>query len=349
MSHEGSIASRLRAMILVGLGVLFLWLTIEIDLVIFAGVLLAIFLYKLAAIVARRTALRQGWALAVVVVAIAALIVAFVYFFAATILGQIDQLSLELLTAFHRVAHEVRQLPGGATLLRSAKPSHVMSADAMGRLFGVASNLVFLVGGIVVIAFFGLYIAAEPGVYERGLLQLFPVRLRRRAQRNLAAAADSVWHWMLGRLFSMFVVGIGTVAGLWLIGMQLPVVLGGIAAILTFVPYLGTVVSAVPTIVLALAHGPGQVLSVLILYTCVHLLEGYVLAPLVQRRAAHVPPAVTLGAQLLMGSFAGLLGVTFATPLAAALIPLIRKSYVEDVLESDAAAVPALGERQAGA
>ena len=63
-----------------------------------------------------------------------------------------------------------------------------------------------------------------------------------------------------------------------------------------------------------------------------HVVEGYVLVPLVQRRAVHLPPALTLSAQVILGCLAGFIGLLFATPLVAAGLVLVRMIYVEGIL-----------------
>jgi predicted PurR-regulated permease PerM len=68
--------------------------------------------------------------------------------------------------------------------------------------------------------------------------------------------------------------------------------------------------------------------------------------PLVQKRAARLAPALTLGAQALLGSIVGILGVALATPVAAAGLVLVRCAYVEDTLgddPDDGATMPATG------
>jgi predicted PurR-regulated permease PerM len=62
----------------------------------------------------------------------------------------------------------------------------------------------------------------------------------------------------------------------------------------------------------------------------VDILEGYVVTPLVQRRAVRLPPALTVVIQLLMWTVAGLLGVAIATPLGAACLVVIKKLYLHD-------------------
>jgi predicted PurR-regulated permease PerM len=56
----------------------------------------------------------------------------------------------------------------------------------------------------------------------------------------------------------------------------------------------------------------------ILLYTAAHTLEGYILVPLVQKRAAHLPPALTLSMQAILGVIIGIIGLALATPLTAA-------------------------------
>jgi predicted PurR-regulated permease PerM len=120
--------------------------------------------------------------------------------------------------------------------------------------------------------------------------------------------------------------------GLWIIGVPLPVALGFLAGILTFVPYIGGLVSAIPSLLLAVSVNLELAIYAGLLYLAVHFVESYILAPLVQRRVLHLPPALTLSAQILLGVITGFLGLLLATPLVAAALVIIRMVYVEDVL-----------------
>ena len=136
---------------------------------------------------------------------------------------------------------------------------------------------------------------------------------------------------MLGRLVSMTTLGFVVAIGLWIIGVPLPAALGFLAGILTFVPYIGAFVSAVPSLLLAVSINLDLAVYVVLLYIVVHLIEGYIRVPLVQRRVVPLPPALTLSAQIILGVVAGFLGLLLATPLVAAIV-IIRMVYVEDVL-----------------
>jgi predicted PurR-regulated permease PerM len=137
---------------------------------------------------------------------------------------------------------------------------------------------------------------------------------------------------MLGRLFSMTVLGIITAVGLWLLGVPLAVALGFLAGIMIFVPYIGSIASAVPAVIIAASTDLMLAVYVIALYLGVHLVEGYILVPLVQRRAVHLPPALTLSAQVILGVLAGFIGLVFATPLLAAGLVMVRMIHIEDIL-----------------
>jgi predicted PurR-regulated permease PerM len=125
-------------------------------------------------------------------------------------------------------------------------------------------------------------------------------------------------------------VALMTIVGLLLAGIPLPIPLGILAGLLTFVEYLGAVVSAVPALLVALAQNPTDAVWVLLVFTIAHLVEGYLLTPLITQGTVRFPPAFTLGFQLLFGALFGVVGLTFATPMAVIGTVIIRKIYVED-------------------
>jgi hypothetical protein len=116
-----------------------------------------------------------------------------------------------------------------------------------------------------------------------------------------------MWYWMLGRLFSMTILGGMVALGLWLLGVPLPLALGFLAGIMIFVPYIGSVLSAVPSVLIAASTSLMLAVYVIPLFISVHLIEGYILVPIVQRRIVHLPPALTLSAQVILGFLPGFL------------------------------------------
>jgi predicted PurR-regulated permease PerM len=335
-----TIPRALAYLALVGLAVLFLWLTIRVDLVIFAGVLFGVCLRRAAEEVSRLLRLPVAWSLVIVVILILLFFSGIGWFFSQAIASQISQLSQQLPAAAEKVGNMISQSGLGKTLLQHLNTGSMQTSagSIVQGFFGVAANVVQVVGGIIIILFLALYFAAEAGRYANGLVRLVPPARRPRAAEILHETASAMWYWMLGRLFSMTVLGIMTALGLWLLGVPLPAALGFLAGIMIFVPYIGSVVSAIPSVVIAASINLSLAVYVIALYVGVHLVEGYVLVPLVQRRVVHLPPALTLSAQVILAVLAGFLGLLFATPLVAAAIVMIRMIYIEDLLGDRGAA-----------
>ena len=64
----------------------------------------------------------------------------------------------------------------------------------------------------------------------------------------------------------------------------------------------------------------------IVLVLAVQGIEGNVLAPLIQRHAVKMPPALTIMSQTGFGALLGLPGLIFATPLTAALLAVGEKA-----------------------
>jgi predicted PurR-regulated permease PerM len=197
---------------------------------------------------------------------------------------------------------------------------------------GLIAGLADFVEASLVILVVGIFGAANPALYRHGLLRLVPPRHRRRAEVTLDAVGFNLRHWLLPQFVLMIAIGTTCALGLWLIGVPQALTLGVIAGILEMVPYVGAWLAAVPAALIALLLGPEYVVYTLGLYLLLHLAEAYVLAPLIQQRAVHLPPALTLVAQVLLGKMLGILGLFVAAPLAVVVMVLVQMLYVKDTL-----------------
>jgi predicted PurR-regulated permease PerM len=89
-------------------------------------------------------------------------------------------------------------------------------------------------------------------------------------------------------------------------------------------------------VLLAFMAGPTQALYVTILCVLIQQVEGNLLMPFIQRWAVELPPVLGITAAVIFGLLFGLTGIIFATPLMVVAMVLIRKLYVEGILESSA-------------
>lgn len=195
---------------------------------------------------------------------------------------------------------------------------------------GVMNALV----GILIVLAAGIYLALDPDSYRRGLLLLFPKRRRELIDQTLLATHHTLRWWLIAQAITMVAIGVLTGAGLWLIGVRLWLTFAILAALFNFVPNFGPLVSFVPAILFALADPEGghKIVWISILYVVAQTFEGYILTPLVQKRAVDTPPALLILFQVLAGLLMGSLGLMLAAPLLAALVVAIKMLYVRQTL-----------------
>jgi predicted PurR-regulated permease PerM len=148
----------------------------------------------------------------------------------------------------------------------------------------------------------------------------------------LDAIGDTLARWLVGKVASMIVVGVATATGLWALDVPLAMVLGLIAGLLDFIPYIGPLMAGVPAVLIAFSISPELGLYTMLLFLGIQLAEGYLLSPLIEARSVSLPPALTIAMQMLLGALFGMAGIALATPIAAVLSVLVTMLYIQDVL-----------------
>jgi predicted PurR-regulated permease PerM len=332
---------RRRVLLLVGtlvfvvLTLALLWLAGNVFLLIFAGILLAVFLRGISDWLSKRSSLSDGWALALTMLGLLLLFAAGAWLIGSDVVREAGQLRQQLPRSLERLEQNIEQYEWGKQLLGQTSRANELipeKSEIAAKATGVFSTTFGALAMLVVFLFLGLFLAASPELYVTGVIRLIPINKRARARQVLSAAGSALRWWLLGKIAAMIVVGVLTALGLAWLGVQPALTLGLLAAVLTFIPNFGPILSAVPAVLLALTDGPVKALYVIILYIAIQTVESYLLTPLVQQRTVSLPPALTISAQLLLGILAGGMGVIVATPLTAALLVFIRMLYIEDVL-----------------
>jgi predicted PurR-regulated permease PerM len=313
-------------------------------LTVFAGALLAVFLSGLADQLCAYTPLPRPAALGVVLVALSGGLVGLWTLTGPDLSSQINALVALLPSATERLSVRLQDWAEQYAWIRQLiSPSELVppASSVVGGVTNVFSVTMDVLVNVLIILFIGLYGAVAPRPYVESAVSLIPPGNRDRAREVLHAIGRALRWWIAGRLSLMVMVGVLTAVGLSLVGIPSPMALGLVAALCSFVPYLGPILSVGPALLVAFTLGPAKVLSVLVVYGVVQVLESYLIAPLVQERAVHIPPAAVITAQFMGGVAAGAVGVLLATPLAIVVIVLVQTLYIEDVLGD---AVALLGE-----
>lgn len=332
-----------RVLIVLALGSLFLlaWLLRELLLTLFGAVVVATVFRSIADRICRLVKVGEGVAVALAILLVLATVGALIALFGAHVTQQVETLDKSLPAAWTSFEERVDALGLGDQLRRLAEGFR-QSSGSFASLTQAALSIGNAIAGLLIILFGGIYLAVQPRLYRIGAIKLIPAAKRPLVDEAMGESETALRLWLKGQLMAMVAVGLLTWFGLWLLGMPSAMVLGLIAGVLEFIPFLGPLLAAVPGVLLALAVSPDLALWVMLVYFLVQQLEGYVVTPLIQQYEVKLPGVILLFAVFGFGILFGVLGVVLAAPLTVVIYVLIKRLYVIETLHT---ATPIPGEK----
>jgi predicted PurR-regulated permease PerM len=331
--------------------------TVDILLVVFLAVILAIYLNSLADLLHRRLGMPKPLGLALGLAATLGALVGVVLLIAPPVTSQVQDLLTNLprylasldanLNGFIRNIPVLRRgaAPGG-----EGQPGLLATAlsEILGFLRGAA--VPYLKGGVEVliegvsVLVMAIFLARHPAVYVGGVVALAPPARRPLAQAILRDLNLTIRAWVLGQITAMVLLAALTTLGLWALGMPYFLAFGVFAGMAAIVPFFGVLLSTLLPALFALgAFGVTKALLVGALGVVVHIIEANFVAPLVMERQVNIPPVVTIAGVLLIGKLFGLGGLIIAVPILALVMILVRHILLGEVYGDPVSATKASG------
>jgi predicted PurR-regulated permease PerM len=317
-----------------------LWLLSPVMLPFVAGIVLAYLLNPLARRLERFGVHRAAAGLVIIVLALATLIV-LVLVLAPILAGQ--------LSAF------IDKLPGYVTRLQSliSDPGHEWLTKILGERLPDASKSVgeLMSQGAGWLASFlrSLWSGGKTLVSILSLMVVTPVvafyllcdwdrmiktidgwvpRPQRETVRSLAREIDAaIAGFVRGQTSICLILGAYYGVALALTGLNFGFLIGFMAGLLSFIPYVGSLTGLVVAVGVAIAQfWPNWtlIIAILAIFLVGQLMEGYVLAPKLVGRRIGLHPVWLMFALFAFGYLFGFVGLLVAVPLAAAIGVLIR-------------------------
>lgn len=221
--------------------------------------------------------------------------------------------------------------------------AQAQSGELLNRVLTSARSMLSVVLLLVIVPVVTVYLLLDWPRVIQAVDRLLP---RPQAPRIRAILAE------IDRTVAAFVRGMGSVCllmgawygiGLMLVGLQFGLVVGVVAGLLTFIPYVGALVGGAMALGLGLYQFWGDWLSlglVAAVFFSGQMLEGNVITPRVLGQAVGLHPVWLLFALSMFGALFGLVGMLVAVPVAAAVGVLVRHG-IDAYLRSDAYLGPA--------
>jgi predicted PurR-regulated permease PerM len=307
-----------RASVWFGLaiGVALIVLLIQPLMLIFAGLVFAAMLDGGARLLGRILPIGRGWRVMIVMIGAVAFIMGVLYLTGVQIAAQWAQLQATLQVQGARFIawlSGMGVMPAQADLMTFGR----QVVGSVGKLTGYVGTVFGILSSAFLVIVIGLFVALEPRLYERGFAWLAPSRARGQFRVTIDRMAWTLRRLMAGRLAGMFAEGLLTLIALSLGNVPMALLLGILTGMLAFIPNIGAFVSGVLMVAVGFSAGPETGFWAIGTYLLVQNFDGYVLLPYVARKTVDMPPALTLGAQILFGTLLGFMGLLLADSITA--------------------------------
>lgn len=318
-----------------------LWQMRQILLLVFAAVILATALNRLARGF-QRSGMRRSFAVVLSVSIFLAFVVGFFWLIVPPFIQQFQELTIRVPEGLDLLNTWIEQigtrippqltpfLPDIDSLSQQAQP--FFNRVLGGSFAFVSGSLEFVLKFLLAIVLTAMMLA-NPHAYRQGFVRLFPSFYRRRADGILHECEETLGKWLIGTLISMGVVALMSMVGLSILQIPAALALAILAGFLNLIPNLGPTISLIPAMAIALLDSPVKSLAVLTLYFIIQQIESNFLTPYIMAQQVSLLPAVTLLSQVFFATFFGFLGLLLALPLTVVGKIWFREVLLEDVLD----------------
>jgi AI-2 transport protein TqsA len=199
----------------------------------------------------------------------------------------------------------------------------------------VSGDLLAVFDPGLVVGFVGMLLRSAAGLLSNMIL-VFVILvfilveapgLRRKAEliaggreTRLSGAAGQVQRYLLVKTAASIVTGLLAGFWTWVLGVDLPIVWALLAFVLNYVPAVGSIIAAVPPVLVALLmQGPGAAAAVAAGYLAINMGIGNLIEPRILGRALGLSPLVVLMSVVFWGFILGPMGALLSVPLTVAV------------------------------
>ncbi|MEO8454403.1 MAG: AI-2E family transporter [Sphingomicrobium sp.] len=301
-------------------------------LLIIGGAVFAVFLDGGARLLGRWLPVPRPWRLLLTIILGFGFLGWVLWFAGTTIAAQAEALREVVTAQFNRLMTFVASMG----LIPEGQSANLGTEllGSVGRLTTAVGSAIGAVTSVIAMIVIGIFLAAEPRIYDRGIAWMLPLRHRAGFYRIAAHVGFTLRRLLFGRLVGMIFEGIFTWVMLTLGGVPMAALLGLVTGVLAFIPNIGAITSGVLMVAVGFSAGAHQGVYAIFVYFFVQNIDGYLVVPYIARRTVDLAPAVVLAMQLLMGALFGILGILFADPILATmkvvLVDVSRRQAAEE-------------------
>ena len=191
------------------------------------------------------------------------------------------------------------------------------------------------IGNLVLIPVVTFYLLRDWGDLVEHLRSLLPRAAEPKVCRITMDCDEVLGTFMRGQLSVMLALTVIYTVGLWMVGLDLAFLIGLLAGVVSFVPYLGLIVGILVAGIASIVqvHDLSLLLFVIAVFGVGQLLEGFVLTPWLVGERIGLHPVMVIFSVMAGGQLFGFFGILLALPVSAVLVVLLRYAH-DEYLES---------------
>ncbi|MBS0431710.1 MAG: AI-2E family transporter [Proteobacteria bacterium] len=204
-----------------------------------------------------------------------------------------------------------------------------VAAAAIGYATRSGLTLIGWAASLVLIPVVTFYLLRDWHLFVAKIDELLPRTIEPTVARLVRESDAVLGAFVRGQLLVMIALAVYYAVALWAIGLDVGPLIGMIAGLVSFVPYLGFITGLLASVIAALVqyHDWPHLLMVLAVFGIGQVLEGYVLVPRLVGGKIGLHPVAVIFAIMAFGQLFGFIGVLLALPMASVLTVLLRYAY----------------------
>ena len=185
------------------------------------------------------------------------------------------------------------------------------------------------ISNLVLIPVIAFYFMRDWDIMVDKIAHLIPRHIEPLVTRLVRESDEVLAAFMRGQLLVMACLATIYSLGLWMAGLELALLVGLLAGMVSFVPYLGFIVGILAAVIAAVMqlHDLSLLLPIAIVFGIGQLIESMILTPLLVGDRIGLHPVAVIFAILVGGQLFGFVGVLIALPVSAVVMVLLRYVY----------------------
>lgn len=204
-------------------------------------------------------------------------------------------------------------------------------AGTMTSVSHSGSIIVAWLMNILLVPVVTFYLLRDWDILVAKIYDLLPRRIAPVAAKLAGEVNTVLSAFLRGQFYVMLALGCIYTIGLWIVGLDLALLIGFLAGLVSFVPYLGAIVGIVSACIAAVVqfHDMTPLVSVAVVFLVGQILEGTVLTPKLVGDKIGLHPVAVIFSVMAGGQLFGFLGILLALPLASIVMVFLR--HIHDI------------------